>query len=120
MIVTSRRSNAPRLNNGINHRLLNTPRLKLTTRIPTTSKIQITHNKPSNNQNPNKLKVTQRVPKASTSQTLIKAQSAQPGIKGHISQGPITLNHPPRFPMAIRKAKGRHLFTFERLCSQPE
>lgn len=50
MIITSRRSNAPRLNYGINHRLLNTPRLKLTTRIPTTSKIQITHNKPSNNQ----------------------------------------------------------------------
>ena len=39
MIITSRGSNPPRLNNGIDHRLLNSPRLKLTTRIPRTSKI---------------------------------------------------------------------------------
>ena len=67
MIITGRRSNTPSLNNGINHRLLNSPRLKRTTRIPTMSKIQIAHNKPSNNQKPNNPKVTQRVPKASIS-----------------------------------------------------
>lgn len=39
MIITSRRSNTPSLNNGINHRLLNNLRLKLTTRIPRTSEI---------------------------------------------------------------------------------
>ena len=50
MIITSRRSNAPGLNNSINHRLLNRTILKLTTRIPSPSKVQITHNKPSNNQ----------------------------------------------------------------------
>ena len=67
MIITSRRSNASSLNNGIHHSLLNSPILKLTTRIPTMSKIQIAHNKPSNNQKPNNPKVTQRVPKASIS-----------------------------------------------------
>ena len=43
MIITSRRSNAPRLNNGIHHRLLNRPILKRTTRIPSPSQIQIPH-----------------------------------------------------------------------------
>ena len=39
MIIASRGSNPPRLNNGLNNSLLNNPRLKLTTRIPRTSKI---------------------------------------------------------------------------------
>ena len=46
MIITSRRSNPPRLNNGIHYRLLNRTVLKRTTRIPTTSQIQIRHTSP--------------------------------------------------------------------------
>lgn len=44
MVITSRRSNTPSLNNGIHHSLLNRTVLKRTTRIPTTSQIQIPHN----------------------------------------------------------------------------
>lgn len=46
MIITSRRSNTPSLNNGIHHSLLNSPIFKLTTRIPTPSQIQIRHTSP--------------------------------------------------------------------------
>ena len=44
MIITSRRSNPPSLNNGIHHSLLHRTILKLATRIPRPSQIQITHN----------------------------------------------------------------------------
>ena len=44
MIITSRRSNTPSLNNGIRNSLLYSPIFKLTTRIPTPSQIQIPHN----------------------------------------------------------------------------
>ena len=44
MIITSRRSNTPSLNNGIHHSLLHRTILKLATRIPRPSQIQITHN----------------------------------------------------------------------------
>ena len=46
MIITSRRSNPPSLNNGIHHSLLNSPILKQTTRIPRPSQIQIRHTSP--------------------------------------------------------------------------
>lgn len=46
MIITSRRSNTPSLNNGIHNSLLNRTILKFTTRIPTPSQIQIRHTSP--------------------------------------------------------------------------
>ena len=49
MVITSRRSNTPSLNNGIHHSLLNRTILKLATRITIPSQIQIAHTKPSNN-----------------------------------------------------------------------
>ena len=44
MVIASRRSNTPSLNNGIHHSLLHSPILKQTTRIPRPSQIQIPHN----------------------------------------------------------------------------
>lgn len=46
MIIASRRSNTPSLNNGIHHSLLNRTILKLATRITTPSQIQIRHTSP--------------------------------------------------------------------------
>lgn len=115
MIITSRRSNTPSLNNSIHHRLLNSPILKRTTRIPTTSKIQIRHTKPSNNQ------ITkQRQPKGTQSSIQPNAQHG-PKVpnrapKATSAKASSRSNHQPKFPMVVRKAKGRHLFTFERLC----
>lgn len=49
MIITSRRSNTPSLNNGIHHSLLHSPIFKLTTRIPTPEPDPNKTYKPSNN-----------------------------------------------------------------------
>ena len=64
MIITSRRSNAPRLNNGIHHRPPNRTVLKLATRITTPSQIQITHNQALQQL---KIKQTQSNPKSTQS-----------------------------------------------------
>ena len=115
MIITSRGSNPPRLNNGIDHRLLNSPRLKLTTRIPRTSKIQIRHTSPPTIKHRNK-----RQPKDTQGNIQPSAQHS-PKVPNRASKATSAKassrsNHQPKFPMVVRKAKGRHLFTFERLC----
>ena len=89
MIITSRRSNTPSLNNGIHHSLLHSPILKRTTRIPTTSQIQIRHTSPPKSTNQSKAK--QRVPKATFNQTPTECQNVQLGTKGPLGQTPIAL-----------------------------
>ena len=112
MIITSRRSNPTGLYNGLNNSLLNNPRLKLTTRIPRTSQIQITHNKPSNNQI-----LKQRQPKDTQSNIQPNAQhSPNRAPKATSAKASSHSNHQPKFPMVVCKAKGRPRFTFERLC----
>ena len=88
MIIASRRSNTPRLNNGIHHRLLNRTVLKRTTRIPRPSKIQIIHNQALQIQRIN-LKQNKGYPKPLPAKRSVQALSIHSGIKGRISQAPI-------------------------------
>ena len=96
MIITSRRSNTPSLNNGIHDRLLNDPILKLATRITTPSQIQIRHTSPPNSTNQPKAK--QRVPKAPSSQTLKAAPKFPIGPKGPANKSPIAFKVSAKVP----------------------
>ena len=115
MIITGRGSNPTGLNNGLNNSLLNNPRLKRTTRIPTTSQIQIRHTSPPTIKQRNK-----RQPKGTQSSIQPNAQHG-PKVpnrapKATSAKASSRSNHQPKFPMVVRKAKGRPRFTFERLC----
>ena len=115
MIITSRRSNPPSLNNGIHHSLLHSPIFKLTTRIPTPSQIQITHNQALQIQciNP---KQNKGYPKPDPAKRLRRSQSSQSGSKALSTKASLLSKYQPKFPMVVRKAKGRPRFAFERLC----
>ena len=115
MVITSRRSNTPSLNNGIHHSLLNRTILKLATRIPTPSQIQITHNQALQIQciNP---KQNKGHPKPHPAKRLRRSQSSRSGPKALPTKAPSLSKYQPKFPMVVRKAKGRPRFTFERLC----
>lgn len=115
MIITSRRSNPSSFNNSIHHRLLHSPILKRTTRIPTTSQIQITHNQALQSQRIDP-KQNKGYPKHHPVKRLRRSQSSQPGPKALLTKAPSLSKYQPKFPMVVRKAKGRPRFTFERLC----
>ncbi len=88
MIITSRRSNTPSLNNGIHNSLLYSPIFKLTTRIPTPSQIQIPHNQTLQSQQINP-RQTKGYPRLRSAKRSMQPQSIQSGIKGRIIQVPI-------------------------------
>ena len=97
MIITSRRSNAPRLNNGIHHRLLNRTVFKQTTRIPRTSQIQITHNQALQIQRINP-KQNKGYPKPHPANRPSNTKVIPWAIKGHRSKGPTTTNPSAKVP----------------------
>lgn len=121
MIITSRRSNPPSLNNGIHHSLLHSPIFKLTTRIPTPSQIQITHNQALQQL---KIKQTQSNPNSTQSSNQPNAHRGPKcpnGYQRSLQPNPhcaITISQSSQWWYVRERA--RPLIPFERLCLQPE